>query len=117
MQTRRYAPDRSSLFPALLFGLGALPIAASDPALVWVLLLPVAPLVWVLRARVLADSDGVEVCNGLGRRRYAWDQVTGFDVPRRGVVRMLLLGGSRVPLSTVSRRQLRSLIELGGPAG
>lgn len=102
--------------PVTFFFLGSIPVATSSVYLLWLLLAPVACAVWVLRARVVAAPVGVEVCNGLGVRRYAWADVDGFQVPRRGWVR-LLTTGSRQPMTSLSRRDLPRLIEIGERAG
>lgn len=115
MESVRFGPERIAVAPVLIAFLGALPAALSSPGLTWLLLLPVAALVWVLRARVVAGPVGLQVCNGLGRRSYAWDEVRGFDVPRRGPVR-LLTGAARVPLTALPRRDLRRLVAVGEQA-
>lgn len=101
--------------PVLIALLGTIPVAASSPALTWLLLVPVLSAVWVVRAGVVADHDGLEVGNGLGRRRYRWAEVEGFDVPRHGPVRLLLVGGQRVPLLALPRRHLPSLLTVASP--
>jgi hypothetical protein len=93
--------------------LGSLPIAGSRSSLNWVLLLPLACAVWVLRARVVAIGVGVEVCNGLRAHRVAWTDVEGFDVPRRGPVRLLRRGGRPLPMTALSRRDLPRLLAVG----
>jgi hypothetical protein len=114
----RFGPEPILLFPLALAGLGALPVAAAVPALVWVLLLPVLGAVWVLRAGVRVERDVLVVGNGLGRRRVRWDDVEGFDVPGRGPVR-LLHDGRRTPLLALPRRELPQLLtaaeRLAGP--
>jgi hypothetical protein len=75
----------------------------------------------VLRARVVVAGVGIEVCNGLAATRLPWSSVEGFDVPRRGPVRLLRTGGRPVPMTALSRRQLPHLREaaqeLGRPSG
>lgn len=108
----RFAPERVALMPVVVWLLGSLPLATSHAALSWLLLLPLAAGVWVLRARVVADGDGVRVCNGLGTRSYAWDDVRGVDLPRRGPVRLALQDGGRVLLSALPRRSAGRLLAL-----
>lgn len=114
----RYGPVAILLFPLTLAFLGALPLAASVRWLTWVLLLPVLAAVWVLRAGVRVTPGGLVVSNGLRRRRVGWGDVEGFDVPRRGPVR-LLHAGARTPLLALPRRELPQLLtaaeQLGGP--
>jgi hypothetical protein len=115
----RFGPEPIALFPLVLCLLGALPAAATWPALVWVPLLPLLAAVWVLRARVVVTPEALVVCNGLRRRRVPWERVEGFDVPRRGVARLLHDGGHRTALTAVPRRELGRLVRtaeaLGGP--
>ena len=113
---RRFGPQRIGLIPVTVFLLGSLPVAASSPLLAWLLLVPIACGVWVLRARVVAASVGLEVCNGLGVRRLAWSDVEGFDVPRRGPVRLLRPGARPLLLTALPRRELPELLEVGRQA-
>ncbi len=115
----RLGPDKIVLFPVVVAFLGGIPAAASSIAFTWILLLPVVAGVWVFRARVVADAAGIEVCNGLGVRRVAWSEVGGFDVPKRGFVRLRLLPGAgrdRLPLTAMPRRDLPRLIEAAAPS-
>ena len=120
VRQRRFGPERIALVPVLVVLLGSLPLAASSAWLNAVLLVPVACAVWVLRARVVVRPDGVEVCNGLAAHRLPWSSVEGFEVPRRGPVRLLRSGGRPLPMTALSRRQLPELRaaaqELGRPA-
>ena len=109
----RFGPDRIALLPVMVFLLGSLPVASSDARLSWLMLIPLLCGVWVLRARVLAAPLGVEVCNGLRPVRVAWEDVEGFDVPRRGPVRLRRRGQRPLLLTALPRRDLRRLIEVG----
>lgn len=106
----RLGPDRLALLPVVVFFLGSLPLATSRGALSWIALVPLACAVWVLRARVVAIPVGVEVCNGLRAHRVAWTDVEGFDVPKRGPVRLLRRGHRPLPMTALSRRDLPRLI-------
>jgi hypothetical protein len=121
VRRRRFGPERIALLPVLVVLLGSLPLASSSGWLNAVLLVPVACAVWVLRARVVVAPVGVEVCNGLGVHRLPWTAVEGFDVPRRGPVRLLRTGGPPLLMSALPRRQLRDLRaaaqDVGRPSG
>jgi len=108
----RFGPERVALVPVALTLCGAVPLAASSRLLVWLLLLPPLAAVWVLRARVVADGDRLEVCNGLRRHTVAWQEVEGVDVRRRAPVRLLLRGGRRVALTALPRSDVRRLLAL-----
>jgi hypothetical protein len=107
----RFGPDRLSLVPVLVLLLGSLPLASSAGALNWVVLVPLACGVWVLRARVVVARAGVELCNGLAVHRLPWEQVEGFAVPRRGPARLLRAGGRPLLLTALPRRRLPALRE------
>jgi hypothetical protein len=121
VRRRRFGPERISLLPVLVVLLGSLPLAASSAWLNPVLVVPVACAVWVLRARVVVAPVGIEVCNGLAVHRLPWAAVEGFDVPRRGPVRLLRTGGAPLRMTALPRRQLRDLRAaaegLGRPSG
>lgn len=112
----RFGPERIALLPVTVFLLGTLPLATSSVWLLWLLLVPLGCAAWVLRARVVAIPLGVEVCNGLAAHRVAWDDVEGFDVPRRGPVRLLRREGRPLLLTALPRRRLRQLLAVGGRA-
>ena len=111
----RFGPERIALLPVLVFLLGSLPLASSDVRLAWVLLLPTACAVWVLRARVVAIPVGVEVCNGLRAHRVAWSDVHGVDVPRRGPLLLLRRGDRPLRMTALSRRDLPRLLAVAQP--
>lgn len=106
----RFGPDRIALLPVMVFLLGSLPLASSRAWLSWLVLLPIGCAVWVVRARVVAAPAGVEVCNGLRAHRLAWGDVEGFDVPRRGPVRLLRHGGRPLLMTALARRELPLLL-------
>ena len=116
----RFGPEKIALLPVLFFAFGTVPLAASDRRLLGLLVLPLLCAVWVLRARVVVTPVALEVCNGLGVRRLPWAQVEGYDVPRRGPVRVLSAGG-RTPMTALHRTRLRDLVRAseelvrGGP--
>jgi hypothetical protein len=120
VRRRRFGPERIALLPVLVLLLGSLPLAASSVWLNGLLLVPVACAVWVLRARVVVTAAGVEVCNGLAAHRLPWASVEGFDLRRRGPVRLLRTGGSPLAMTALPRRQVGDLRdaarELGRPA-
>ena len=117
VRRRRFGPDRIALLPVLVLLLGSLPLAASSAWLNPVVLVPVACAVWVLRARVVVAPVGIEVCNGLAATRLPWSAVEGFDVPRRGPVRLLRTCARPVPMTALSKRQLPQLREAAQELG
>lgn len=116
VQTVTVRPDRTTLAVVFVMLLGALPLTLSAWVLAPLLLIPLAGFVWVIRARVVATPERLEVCNGLATRRFAWDEVDGFHVPERGPVVLLLHGARRVRLTPVDRRDLPRLLAVSQPA-
>ena len=114
---RRFGPDRIALVPVLVLLLGSLPLAASSAWLNGLVLVPLACAVWVVRAQVVVAPVGIEVCNGLAAHRLPWTAVEGFDVPRRGPVRLLRTGARPVPMTALSKRQLPQLREAAQELG
>jgi hypothetical protein len=111
----RIRPERVTLIAVVVVLLGSLPLGLSSPYLAWVMLLPIGAMVWVLRARVVADEQSVEVCNGLAVRRVAWPDVAGFTVPRRGPVRLLRHGHRPLLLTALNRGELPRLLAVSQP--
>ena len=109
----QFRPDRTTLAVVLVVLLGAVPFALSSPYLAPVLLLPVGMFVWVLRARVAAGTKGLQICNGLGVRAVAWDDVDRFEVPRRGPIVLHARRGATVRLTALSRRDLPAVLAAG----
>ncbi len=114
---QRFGPDRIALLPVLVLLLGSLPLAASSAWLNWVVLVPVACAVWVVRARVVVAAVGIEVCNGLSAHRLPWSAVEGFRVPRRGPVRLLRVGRRPLLMTALPRRELPPLKEVASSLG
>ena len=114
----RFGPGPVSLLPALLLLLCALPLAGTVPALSWLIAVPFAAAVWVLRARVVVTPEALVWSNGLRRHRTPWPSVEGFDLPRRGPVR-LLHDGRRTVLTALPRHELAQLVraaeQVAGP--
>jgi hypothetical protein len=113
---RRYGPGTLALLPLGIVLVGSLGLAASTPLLAWLPLLPVVGAGWAVRARVVVGDAGLAVCNGLGTRRVPWSAVEGFDVPRRGPVR-LLHEGRRTVLTALPRHQLPELVRASAAVG
>jgi hypothetical protein len=109
------SPDRTTLTAVGVLFLGALPLGLTNPWLAPVLLVPVAALVWVLRARVTADQQHLEVCNGLGVRRISWTDVDRLDLPKRGPVVLHETTGRATRLTALPRRSVGALVGVSQP--
>jgi hypothetical protein len=112
VSTVQFRPDRTALAVALVAFLGAIPLALSSFYLAPAFLVPLGVVVWVLRARVGADRRGLEICNGLGVRRVAWDDVDRFEIPDRGPVVLHSVKGATLRLTALARRDLPAVLEV-----
>lgn len=111
-----FRPDRTSYAVSVVLLLGSLPLGLSSRWLSVVFLLPLASVVWIARARVVANAQGLEVCNGLSVHRLPWTEVAAFDLPRRGPVVLRRTAGRALRLTALARRDLPRLIAVGTPA-
>lgn len=102
----RLRPERTTFLAVGVFALCSLPLVSAATVLVPLLLVPLAAAVWVARARVVVAPVGIEVCNGLRPHRAPWQDVEGFDIPRRGAPRLVLTDGRRLRMTAIDRRQL-----------
>ncbi|RJO75326.1 PH domain-containing protein [Nocardia panacis] len=76
----------------------------------WLLLIPVAGVVWVARTRTVLSESGLELRRVFGSRHVGWAQLKGVSIPKRGFVRAHLTDGSTVKLPAVTYDRLRDLI-------
>ena len=112
----QFRPDRTALAAVGVFFIGTLYLALAGPWFALLLLVPIACLVWTLRARVVADEQGLLICNGLGRTRVAWDQVDSFELRKRLPVRLRRTDGRTTLLTALDKQQVRRLLAVAQPA-
>ena len=108
-----FRPDRTAVTAVAVFFLGTLYLALTGPWFALLLVLPLASLVWTLRARVVADAEGLLVCNGLGAHRVRWEQVDSFEVHKRRPVVLHRTDGGTTLLTALPRQDLRRLVAVG----
>ena len=111
----QFRPDRTAVAAVAVFFIGTLYLALSGPWASPLLLLPVVSLVWTLRARVSADADGLQVCNGLGTTSVRWDQVDALEVRRRLPVRLRRTDGRSTLLTALDRQDVPRLLAAAQP--
>jgi hypothetical protein len=102
----RIRTSRVALLAVLLGVSCVTPLAAASPWLLWLYLVPVLAGVWVVRAGVDVDPDGVTVRALARSRRVGWARVAGLAVGRRGQVRLVLTSGGQLRLPAVRARHL-----------
>ena len=106
-----FRPDRTAVTAVGVFFLGSLYLALVGPWFALLLLVPIACLVWTLRARVVTDEEGLEVCNGLGSQRITWETVDAFEVKKRRPVMLRRTDGRTTLLTALPRQDVRRLVE------
>ncbi|WP_433657175.1 PH domain-containing protein [Nocardia sp. CA-128927] len=75
----------------------------------WLLLIPVAVSVWVLRTQTTVSAGGLDLRTVFRSRHLDWSQLKGVRIPKRGYVRADLVDGSEVKLPAVSYDRVRDL--------
>ncbi|GAA1241022.1 PH domain-containing protein [Prauserella halophila] len=85
--------------PILLFCIT--PIAFSVPGLQLLYLIPVAVVVWVLRVRTIATSEGLTARALTTTRSIPWDDLSGLSVTEKAAIRAALTDGTTVALPYV----------------
>ncbi|WP_405166066.1 PH domain-containing protein [Nocardia sp. NBC_01499] len=75
----------------------------------WLLLIPVAVTVWVLRTQTTVSETGLDLRTVFGSRHLDWSQLKGVRIPKRGYVRADLIDGTEAKLPAVSYDRVRDL--------
>ncbi|GAA4676133.1 PH domain-containing protein [Phytohabitans rumicis] len=113
--TIRFRPHGAVAIAAIIALLGAIPLASAGWYYLPVLLIPLAVVVWALRAGTEADHDEVRVRALLGQRRIPWTQISELGADPRGRALARLTDGQVVPLTAVRGKDLPSLAEVSSP--
>lgn len=112
----RFRPHGAIAIAGLVALLGAIPLASAGWYYLPVLLVPLAIVVWALRAGTEAGPDGLRVRALLGQRRIGWSEISELGADPRGRALARLTDGQVVPLTAVRDRDLPRLAELGNQA-
>ncbi len=99
---------------ALALAVCATPVAFGAPYLWLVYLVPVGIVVWTLRTRTVADTEGLRVRRLVGGRRVRWESVSGLRLDDRSRVHAVLDGGEELVLPAVHVRDLHVLALASG---
>ena len=106
--------SRVALVPVVFLAVCVLPFAAASPPAALVLLLPLLAAAWVLRVGVDVDDGGITTRGLLGRRRMAWDDLTGIRVDRSARLWLVTRDGAEVRLPVLRARDLPRLAGWSG---
>lgn len=103
-----------AVLAALFLALCATPFAVGAPGLFAVYLVPIAIIVWVLRTRTTADTDGLAVRHVFHSRTLPWSALKGLRLTKRLGVRAVLDDDTEVNLPSVRVRHLSVLALMSG---
>lgn len=109
----RFRPHGAIAVAGLVALLGAVPLATAGWYYLPILLVPLAVVVWVLRAGTDVSADGVRVRALLGERHIGWSEISELAADPRGRALARLTNGQVVPLTAVRDRDLPRLTEMG----
>jgi hypothetical protein len=99
---------------ALIAFVGTAPLAGARWQLAPLLLIPLAVLVWALRAGTDVRPDGLRVRALLGSTEIPWSRVDQLAPDERGRVSALLTDGRVIRLTGVTTGNLPAVIAAGG---
>jgi len=95
----------------VVLALGVFLFVVGWPKLLWwLMLLPIAVIVWIARTRTVVSETGLDLRRVFSSRHLDWEQIKGVSIPKRGYVRAHLADESVVALPAVGYDQLRKLI-------
>ena len=99
---------------ALIAFVGTVPFAGSSWQLTPVILIPLAILLWVVRAGTDAGPGGLRVRALFGSTDIPWSRIDQLAPDRRGRVSALLTDGKVIRLTGVTTANLPAVIAAGG---
>lgn len=106
---------RPALLAVFVVLLTTVPLVSAAPWLFfWTPVLPILAGVWVLRARTVADGQGITIRSLTRTTDTPWGEVDGVRFPRRGWGRLVRLDGSETPMTGVGFSDLRVLSQASG---
>ncbi|CAM3016641.1 PH domain-containing protein [Skermania piniformis] len=97
----------------LLFGVLA-PVTAAPLAFGWLLLVPIAALVYITRFRTVVTPAALVTRSWRHERTIRWESVQGIVFPKRGWARANLVDGTAARLPAVGFDRLRDLADASG---
>nr|CTQ92235.1 Low molecular weight protein antigen 6 [Kibdelosporangium sp. MJ126-NF4] len=98
---------------ALLLAVAATPVAFSAPGLYAIYLIPIAIVLWLVRIRTTADTDGLTVRDIFTSRTMKWDQLASLKL-NRGRVSAVDSDGAVTRLPAVRLRHVSLLSQVSG---
>ncbi|WP_091348594.1 PH domain-containing protein [Micromonospora rhizosphaerae] len=114
VHTVRFRHNQAIVVAAIVAFIGALPLATARWWLLWVLLIPLAVLVWAWRSGTDADPRELRLRALAGQRRITWDRVAELTADPRGRAVVRLDDGEQLVLPAVRAADLPRLISATG---
>jgi Bacterial PH domain len=102
------------LIAALIALVGTVPLAGMRWSTAPLLLIPLAVLIWALRAGTDVFPDHLRVRALLGSADVPWDQIDELVPDERGRVSARLTGGTMLRLTGVTTANLQAVLAAGG---
>ncbi|MEV4638667.1 PH domain-containing protein [Actinoplanes sp. NPDC049548] len=99
---------------AVIAFVGTVPFAGARWQLAPILLIPLAVLVWALRAGTDVDAEGLRVRALFGSTSVAWSRVAELAPDERGRISALLTDGKALRLTGVTTSNLAAVLQAGG---
>jgi hypothetical protein len=99
---------------ALIAFVGSVPFAGRSWVTAPLLLIPLAILVWALRAGTDVSEQGLRVRALLGSTEVPWSRVTELAPDANGRVSALLDDGKAIALTAVTTDNLPAVLKAGG---
>jgi hypothetical protein len=93
---------------------GTVPLAGASRALLWVLLVPAAVIIWAWRAGTDVYADELRVKALAGSTRAPWAKIVELAPDERGRISALLDNGNVIKLTGVSRDNLQRVLAAAG---
>ncbi|MFG1602541.1 PH domain-containing protein [Actinoplanes sp. NPDC049265] len=102
------------LVAAVIALVGTMPVAGARWSLAPIILIPLAVLVWALRAGTDVYPDRLRVRALFGSTTVGWDEVTELAPDERGRVSALLVNGRVLRLTGVTTVNLPAVLAAAG---
>ena len=114
MAAARLRMSRTALVPIAFLAFCAVPLVASAPWTLVLLLVPAVLAAWVLRVGVSIGDDGIAVHSLVGARSVPWREVAGIRVGEGRALWLVTTRGTEIRLPVLRVRDLPRLAALSG---
>ncbi|AGL20501.1 PH domain-containing protein [Actinoplanes sp. N902-109] len=116
MSSKPFRVRRSGalVLAAFIAFVGTVPLAGGTWKLAWILLIPLAVLIWALRAGTDVTPAGLKVRALFGSTGVAWDDIAELAPDGRKRISARLTDGRVVPLTAVTTDNLPAVLAAGG---